>query len=140
MPVRLPKLKAVTIRQPWAWAVVYAGKDVENRRWQTGYRGPLLIHAAKEVDPTGAARLLWTMPDPEAFGQPRAAFETRGAIIGLAYLTEILTDSSSRWAEQRCYHWRLESPTPVEPPVPCQGHLGLWSPPDAAVAAVADLL
>jgi hypothetical protein len=27
-------VKALTIRQPWAWAVVYAGKDVENRGWR----------------------------------------------------------------------------------------------------------
>jgi hypothetical protein len=27
-----PTVKALTIRQPWAWAVIYGGKDVENRR------------------------------------------------------------------------------------------------------------
>ena len=24
-------MKAISIRQPWAWAVIYAGKDIENR-------------------------------------------------------------------------------------------------------------
>ena len=138
--VRSAALKALTIRQPWAWAVIYAGRDVENRRWQTAYRGPLLIHAAKQADPAAAARLLWTMSDPEAFGQPRTAFEARGAIIGIAYLSEILTDSPSQWAEQRCYHWKLESPAPVDAPVPCQGRQRLWNPPRAAVEAVAGLL
>jgi hypothetical protein len=78
-------VNALIIRQPWAWAVVYAGKDVENRTWQTSYRGPLLIHAAKDDDPAGVATLLWTMADPGAFAQPWAVFEARGAIIGVAY-------------------------------------------------------
>jgi len=140
VPVGFAALKALTIRQPWAWAMVYAGKDVENRRWRTAYRGPLLIHAAKNTDPAGATKLLWTMADPEAFAQPRAAFETRGAIIGLAYLADILTDSPSRWAQPGCYHWILESPAPVDPPIPCQGRQGLWNPPHAAAEVVADLL
>ena len=131
--------KALTIRQPWAWAILYAGKDVENRRWQTSYRGPLLIHAALDPDPGGVTRLLWTMADPEAFGQPRQALEARGAIIGLVHLVDIVTDSPSRWAETRSYHWRLEMPAPVDPPVPCRGHQRLWSPPQAAVEAVAGL-
>jgi ASCH domain len=133
-------VKALTIRQPWAWAVVYAGKDVENRRWRTSYRGPLLIHAGRTDDPAATARVLWTMADPGAWGQPRPAFEARGAIIGVANLAEVLTDSPSRWADSHQYHWVLESPAPLDRPVPCAGKPGLWTPPDAAMAAIADLL
>lgn len=135
-----PTVKALTIRQPWAWAVVYAGKDVENRRWQTFYRGPLLIHAAKENDPAGIASVLWTMADPGAFGQPRSGFEARGAIIGMAYLADILIDSASRWAQPNRFHWLLEFPAPVDPPIGCSGMPRLWTPPRAAIEAVADLL
>jgi len=28
-------MKAITIKQPWAWAIVFAGKDIENRSWRT---------------------------------------------------------------------------------------------------------
>jgi len=136
----MPVVRALTVRQPWAWALIYGGKDVENRRWRTSYRGPLLIHAAKQADPQGPSRLLWTMTDPGAYGQPRAAFEARGAIIGLVILAEILTDSPSPWAQPRMYHWVVESPWPTEPAVPCPGRQGLWTPPDAAVEAVAGLL
>ena len=38
-------MKAITIKQPWAWAIIFAGKDIENRTWHTHDRGPLLIHA-----------------------------------------------------------------------------------------------
>src|SRR4029077_7780438 len=40
-------MKARTFRKPYAWAIIHGGKDIENRNWNTSYRGPLLIHAAK---------------------------------------------------------------------------------------------
>ena len=39
-------MKCLSILQPWAWAIIHGGKDVENRTWRTAYRGPLLIHAS----------------------------------------------------------------------------------------------
>jgi hypothetical protein len=48
----LPAL-ALSVRQPWAWAIVHAGKDVENRSWSRvpkswrERRGPVAIHAAR---------------------------------------------------------------------------------------------
>jgi hypothetical protein len=32
-------VKGLSLRQPWAWAVVHAGKTIENRRWNTSFRG-----------------------------------------------------------------------------------------------------
>lgn len=32
-------MKGLSLRQPWAWAVVHAGKTIENRRWNTSFRG-----------------------------------------------------------------------------------------------------
>ena len=43
----------LTIRQPWAWAIIYGGKDVENRSWLTKHRGPLLVHAGSAFEPDG---------------------------------------------------------------------------------------
>ncbi len=133
-------MKALTLRQPWAWAAIYGGKDVENRRWKTAYRGPLLIHAGKDADPGGSESLLWTMADPEAFGRPRAAWQARGAIIGLVFLADILTDSPSRWAISGCFHWMLEFPSPIDPPVPYRGRQGLWTPPGTVTEKLADFL
>ena len=132
---RLPAVKALTLRPPWAWAMIYGGKDVENRRWRTAYRGPLLIHAGKNADPDPEAtsRLLWTMADPEAFRQPRAAWQAREAIIGVVHLADVLTDSRSPWATAGWYNWAFEFPAPIDPPIPCRGRPGLWVPP-AAVA------
>ena len=40
-------MKALSIRQHWAWLIIHGGKDVENRSWHTKYRGRFLVHAAK---------------------------------------------------------------------------------------------
>lgn len=45
----LPQV-ALSIRQPWAWLIVNGWKTVENRTWETRFRGPVLIHAGKKVD------------------------------------------------------------------------------------------
>ena len=44
---------ALSVRQPWAWAIVNGFKDVENRSWATAYRGPLLLHAGQQFDSAG---------------------------------------------------------------------------------------
>lgn len=46
-------MKALSIRQPWAWLIVHGYKPVENRTWRTSYRGPLLIHAGRAFDGAG---------------------------------------------------------------------------------------
>jgi hypothetical protein len=39
-------VKVLSIRQPWAWAILEAGKRVENRSWNTKFRGEFLIHVS----------------------------------------------------------------------------------------------
>jgi hypothetical protein len=46
-------VKALTVQQPWAWAIVHGGKDVENRTQAWGYRGPLAIHAGQRLSERG---------------------------------------------------------------------------------------
>ena len=42
-------MKAISIRQPWAWLIVHGYQDVENRTWSTKHRGPILIHCHRVV-------------------------------------------------------------------------------------------
>lgn len=44
-------MKALSVRQPWAWLIGHGYKPVENRSWRTSYRGPLYIHASSRLDP-----------------------------------------------------------------------------------------
>ena len=38
--------KALSVRAPWAWAIMH-GKPVENRDWSTGFRGVIWLHQSK---------------------------------------------------------------------------------------------
>jgi hypothetical protein len=40
-------MKALSVCQPWAWAIVHGIKTIENRSRPTRHRGPLVIHASK---------------------------------------------------------------------------------------------
>lgn len=56
-------MKALSIRQPWAHAILHLGKRVENRDWAgCACRGPVLLHASSKVV------LRPTKREPETFG------------------------------------------------------------------------
>lgn len=47
----IPKLPALSVRQPWAWLIVNGHKPFENREWSTRnpgrrFRGRFLVHAS----------------------------------------------------------------------------------------------
>jgi tetratricopeptide (TPR) repeat protein len=50
-------MKALSIRQPWAWLIVHGVKDVENRTWRTNFRGRFLVHAGMRFDEDGHRRI-----------------------------------------------------------------------------------
>ena len=52
------EIKALTIKQPWASAIAFGDKRVENRSWPTAYRGLLAIHAGASID-WDAAEKAW---------------------------------------------------------------------------------
>ena len=72
------EVRALSIRQPWAWLIIHAGKDIENRIHNTRHRGPLYIHAPKTVDPYDHVR---DTTDPLEIKLPPPA-ELRGTSRG----------------------------------------------------------
>ena len=57
-------MKAITIWQPWAFLLAMGAKQYETRSWETAYRGPIAIHAAKRpvrrIIDALTAELHWT--------------------------------------------------------------------------------
>jgi hypothetical protein len=82
--------RVLTVRQPWASAIIYAGNDVENRTWPTRYRGLLYIHAGMALEPDDVLPL----------GTP----VHRSAIIG--HVTHTGSRVSAAGGRQRS--WRLD--------------------------------
>lgn len=50
-------MKALSVKQPWANLIATGEKTIETRRWQTPYRGPLLIVSSRNppIAPAGFA-------------------------------------------------------------------------------------
>jgi hypothetical protein len=42
-------MKGLSLRQPWLTAILHLGKRIENRTWNTSYRGEVLLHASAGV-------------------------------------------------------------------------------------------
>ena len=71
--------KALSIKQPWAALLAHGPKTIEIRRWRTGPRETLLIHAARIPDDRPEA---WAQVPPEL----REAAQQVGGIIGVGRL------------------------------------------------------
>lgn len=124
----LPRL-ALSIRQPWAWAIINAGKDIENRSWQAmnhglSIRGNIAIHASLGMtkgEYEAAALFMASIgikcPPPHELD--------RGGIIGLVDVVGEVQASNSPWF----FGPRglvLENAEPCDF-IPCKGALGYFS-------------
>lgn len=126
---------ALSIRQPWAWAVIVLGKDVENRTWRTRHRGPLLIHASATLKKADVADFLAHVDRfPDLLARLDAAGglqldELRsqaGGIVGRVDLVDSVTRSDSPWfVGPHGFTLARAEPLPFQP---CKGQLGLFQP------------
>ncbi len=129
-------MKAITLRQPWAWAIINAGKDIENRNWKTHFRGRVAIHAG-----VGMTRVEYE----EACGYIRSinpriripAYEDleRGAIIGTVEIVDCVQDSDSPWFMGK-YGFVLIRPERLPEPIPSKGALSFWDVPQNIEARI----
>jgi hypothetical protein len=153
----MSEMRVLTVRQPWAWAIIYGGKDVENRDRNIAgsYRGPVAIHAAAA----------W---DDDAFSDPivrdaiaRYGLDAMGsslttrAIIGVVDLVDVrepidvqvrvdertwkwVSHDPSPWAWPGRKHLVFADPHPLAHPIPFRGGLGLRRLPAEVAAQIYD--
>lgn len=140
--------KALTVTQPYASLIAAGVKRYETRSWSTKYRGPVLIHAAKDIwgleaaSYAAALHLAGILPE-------RMSRLPRGAIIAIAQLVDVIPSAFLAADElltgpfaPAAYAWRLEAVVALPEPLPWRGRLSLWDGPDidaalhAAVAGV----
>ena len=95
----LPSI-ALSIRQPWAWAIIFAGKDIENRgafadRFLT-YRGHFCVHASLGMTQDEYADGHDFMASIGIICPPPAQL-VRGGVIGTARVVELVSEHHSKW-------------------------------------------
>ena len=153
-------MKALTIQNPWAWAVLYAGKIIENRTWRPpedllGER--LAIHAGK-IFAHEALQFLW-----DKFAVEVPSELPAGVIIGTVRVVGILEQRQRNdfsvlsirdyrpafaldhralgWLVdpppgKRGYGWVFSDPIALAKPVPCRGAQGVWDVPEDVLSAM----
>lgn len=126
-------LRAISLTQPWAWALFDAGKDVENRKRRSSHRGTTLIHAS-----VGMTNGYWT--DAANFmarlgiSTPSPAALERGGIIGAIDFVDCVDASESPWFFGP-FAYVVANPRPIDF-IPCKGTIFplFWVPPADVLA------
>ncbi len=151
-------MRAITIRQPWLWAICRGGKDVENRTNRRGQQvamaqfnrpGPVLLHASSRWEGEDAYRVVrhFSTMDPGMSGLPHSdtawfgdsGFVAAATIKGVHTADACYDPASGRmcspWAEENAAHIHLTDVRVLHRLVPHPGALGLWTVDDATVLA-----
>lgn len=116
-------LATISVRQPFAWAIMAGIKTVEFRSRPVAYRGPLLIHASKSEQDLDALDTL--LADRREFANPTLYF---GCLLGVVDLVDC------RLLRPREFGLVLANPRPIEP-VQATGSLALPYQTDVAELA-----
>lgn len=123
-------MRCLTVRQPYATAIMSGAKRVENRSHYTRLRGRIGVHAAKQlheraVDADGRLPL--------------------GVILGTVQLVACHLAGSAECSQAGCngdpfadfrrageidplFHWMLDEPREYVTPIRARGYLGFWEP------------
>lgn len=130
-------MKCLSIRSPWwAW-ILHGGKDIENRKWKTAYRGPVLIHASKFWEHATVyacmkdALAMAGNPNPDGLHSMLDIMEMkklRGHVVGVVDIVDCVDKSDSPWFVGK-HGLVLRNPRPFKTPVPVVGRLGLFDVP-----------
>lgn len=127
-------MKALSILQPYAWLIVNALKDIENRDWRASYRGHFLVHAGKRYSRRDHDE--YAEDFAEDFGIILPAYEDmpRGGVVGQSEIIDCVQKHPSRWKMEGSWGMVLANSKPLTF-TPYRGQLGFFSIPREIVAA-----
>jgi hypothetical protein len=145
-------VKCLSVRQPWAWAIIHGTKDIENRNWKTDFRGLLAIHAGKALDMKIDELADMARGD---YGEPWTSMalgygnaydsigddDPRGAIIGVVEVVGCTPSYAcdSPWKagpDPDYFCLNLRNPRALKEPIPLKGQLGLFNLPPHIVEMI----
>lgn len=124
-------MKALSIRQPWAWLIVNGHKDIENRTWRTSFRGRVLIHASKGMTRDEYDDVAYFLEDQNlGITLPSRDILERGGIVGVATITDCVhfENGDSPWHMPDCWGFRIADAKPLAF-AECKGALGFFDVP-----------
>lgn len=142
-------MKALSIKQPWAWLICTGYKDIENRDWAIGrnpQHGPtesqkadfslqlptrIFVHASKTEDyqemhaAFSLIERLHGQSDGNIIKANYTHFKALGAIIGDVAIVNCVSESKSPWFTGK-YGLVLTQPHIYKYAIPWRGQLGFF--------------
>ncbi len=101
-------MRALSLRQPWAFAVLHLGKRIENRVWGSKYRGPFLIHAASGcTEKEYQWAVSWMRNALGPLEVPPKDLLPRGGFVGRAVLQDVIPPFTERYPEGVDGRWHM---------------------------------
>ena len=131
------EMKALSLKQPWAWLVCIGYKDVENRTWRTNIRERNYIHASMATDNliVKQGSIIKRNLTMKQYDHYSVTEMVRGAIIGEVDIKDCVfrfgeenDNLYSIWHFKGYYGMILSNPVLYDKPIPCKGHLGFFIP------------
>jgi len=148
------EVTCISVQNPYSYQLCAGIKDVENRSWNTKFRGRLYIHSCgdslpyvpeeewpKNIDktPYGAlvdkfAKLQCEFYEKKGINldeglpeNPNAWFCQTSAIIGYVDIVDVVRGFKSPFAIRDQYHWIVKNSVLFEKPIAgVKGKLSLW--------------
>jgi activating signal cointegrator 1 len=147
-------MKAITVHQPYATLIAIGAKRYETRSWPTQYRGPIAIHAGKNMDgiydlareaklySTGlphtpfahaafdAIKASGYYPSPFTCAQfPVGSIVATGELVDCFRMGIDIPNNNEYlfgfWSIGR-YAWKIANVKFFDTPIPARGQQGLW--------------
>lgn len=124
-------LRALSIKQPWAWLIVNGFKDIENRDNLKNFTGDFLVHAGASYDYDWILKFNRTIDSIFFLGRIKLVQQNKGliqsgGIIGYATITGFVEKSDSPWFVGK-YGLLIKDAKPL-PFTPCKGKLSFFKP------------
>ena len=110
----------LSMKPEWAWLTVNGYKLDEMRNWCTRYRGPLLVHASGQHDPSVRRWLVERHMDIVI-----PADIPSGGIVGRVQVIDVVERLATPWSDGERFGLVLAEPEVCEF-VPCKGSLQIW--------------
>lgn len=117
-------MKALSVRQPWAWLIVNGHKDIENRCWKTHLRGEIYVHAAKGMTQDEYA-IGNVIAEEQGVELPPFKELERGGIVGTVEIVDCVDEDPSPWFFGE-FGFVLKNAKPL-PFRPLKGALGFFN-------------
>lgn len=149
-------MKAISLWQPWATLVAVGAKRCETRSWETLYRGPIAIHAAKkwtrqleDICWSSPFRTVLELHRPNKggaffYGDALPMILPRGVIVATAEIVGcVRTDAENTPASEQerafgdytpgRFRWDLANIRRLDDPIPYTGRQGFFDVPDELI-------